>query len=123
MAAQAAFRGFTSAVTLANLLNMHCHSMPSRSGQPRVRLAACQAYLAPLNVHAPWTYQRRRGTAPGVRQQAPQTSPSCRHLDTRDADNTPKRGRFSRTTGRALWEQQKRCNQSLQSNRCNQMNE
>ena len=27
-------RGRTSAVTLANLLNMHCHSMSSRSGSP-----------------------------------------------------------------------------------------
>ena len=48
-------RGRTSAVTLANLLNMHCHSMSSRSGQPRARLAACQTHLAPLPVHAPWT--------------------------------------------------------------------
>ena len=63
-------RGRTSAVTLANLLNMHCHSMSSRSGQPRARLAACQTHLAPLPVHAPRTYQRRRGTAPGVCQQA-----------------------------------------------------
>ena len=46
-------RGRTSAVTLANLLNMHCHSMSSRSGQPRARVAACQTHLATLPVHAP----------------------------------------------------------------------
>jgi hypothetical protein len=50
-------RGRTSAVTPANLLNMHCHSMPSRSGQPRARLAACQTHLAPLPVHAPYGSQ------------------------------------------------------------------
>ena len=61
-------RGRTSAVTLANLLNMHCHGMSSRSGQPR--LAACQTHLAPLPVHEARTYRRRRGTTPGVCQQA-----------------------------------------------------
>ena len=88
-------RGRTSAVTLANLLNMHCHSMSSRSGQPRARLAACQTHLAPLPVHAPWTYQRRRGTAPGVRQQASTTSSGCRRLSTGGLDAVCLCGRYS----------------------------
>ena len=97
-------RGRTSAVTLANLLNMHCHSMSSRSGQPRARLAACQTHLAPLPVHAPWDLPAPTGHRPwGLpasfdRPRAQAAGASARVVSTPCVCAVG-----TRTDGRALW--------------------
>ena len=96
-------RGRTSAVTVGSLSKMHCYSMPSRSGQPGARVAACQTHLVPLPVHAACTDQRFRGTEPGGHRQAQTTSPGCKRLRTGGLDAVCLWGRISRTDGRALW--------------------
>jgi len=90
-------RGRTSAVTLANLLNMHCHSMSSRSGQPRARLAACQTHLAPLPVHAPWPPTSADGAPPlgSASKLRSTTSSGCRRLSTGGLDAVCLCGRYS----------------------------
>ena len=85
-------RGRTSAVTLANLLNMHCHSMSSRSGQPRAHLAARPDSSGPSSRaraldlpaptgHRPWglptSFDRPRAQAAGASARVVSTPCVC----------------------------------------------
>ena len=97
-------RGRTSAVTLANLLNMHCHSMSSRSGSPARAwqparliwpLFPCTrlGHLPAPTGHRPWglpaSFDRPRAQAAGASARVVSTPCVC-------AVGT-------RTDGRALW--------------------